>query len=67
MATLYDASAIGALHNTSRRQAYSLVETAKLNGVDHEAWLCDTIARIAAHSARRIDELFSWRDPCAVR
>ncbi|MHC4055820.1 IS66 family transposase, partial [Bradyrhizobium sp. 25ACV] len=26
---------------------YSLIETAKLNGVDPEAWLTDTIARIA--------------------
>ena len=39
---------------------YSLVETAKLNGVDPEAWLTDTIARIADHPARRIDELLPW-------
>ncbi|MBP2275983.1 hypothetical protein H4W01_001364 [Sphingomonas sp. PL20] len=31
---------------------YSLIETAKLNGVDPEAWLTDTIARIADYPAR---------------
>ncbi len=39
---------------------YSLVETAKLNKVDPEAWLRDTIARIADHPQRRIDELLPW-------
>lgn len=39
---------------------YSLIETAKLNGVDPEAWLRDTIARIADHPARHIDELLPW-------
>ena len=39
---------------------YSLVETAKLNGLDPEAWLADVIARIADHPARRITELLPW-------
>ncbi|MFT7028361.1 MAG: hypothetical protein ACJAVS_002598, partial [Paracoccaceae bacterium] len=26
--------------------AYTLIETAKLNGVDPQAWLADTLARI---------------------
>ena len=39
---------------------YSLVETAKLNGVDPEAWLKNTISRIADHPARRINELLPW-------
>lgn len=39
---------------------YSLVETAKLNGVDPQAWLADTIARIADHPARRVAELLPW-------
>ena len=39
---------------------YSLVETAKLNGVDPEAWLADTITRIADHPARRIADLLPW-------
>ncbi|PAX06317.1 IS66 family transposase [Sphingomonas lenta] len=39
---------------------YSLVETAKLNGVDPQAWLADTIARISDHPARRVAELLPW-------
>ncbi len=37
--------------------AYTLIETAKLNGVDPQAWLSDTLARIADHKINRIDEL----------
>lgn len=40
--------------------SYSLIETAKLNRVDPEAWLTDTIARIADHPARSIDDLLPW-------
>ncbi len=37
---------------------YTLIETAKLNGVDHEAWLRDVLARIAeGHPAKRVAEL----------
>ena len=39
---------------------YTLIETAKLNGVDPQAWLADVLARIADHPARRIDELLPW-------
>ena len=39
---------------------FSLVETAKLNGVDPEAWLTDTIARIADHPNRRVADLLPW-------
>lgn len=39
---------------------YSLVETAKLNGVTPQAWLADTISRIADHLARRVAELLPW-------
>lgn len=39
---------------------YSLVETAKLNKLDPEAWLRDTIARIADHPQRQIDKLLPW-------
>ncbi len=41
--------------------AYTLIETAKLNGVDPQAWLTDTLARIADHKITRIDDLFTWR------
>ena len=39
---------------------YSLVETARLNGVDPEAWLTETIRRIADHPARRVADLLPW-------
>jgi transposase len=39
---------------------YSLIVTAKLNGVDPQAWLADVLARIAEHPAHRIDELLPW-------
>ena len=40
--------------------AYTLIETAKLNGVDPQAWLADTLARIADHKINRIDDLLPW-------
>jgi hypothetical protein len=36
---------------------YSLIVTAKMNGVDPQAWLADVLARIAIHPAHRLDEL----------
>lgn len=39
---------------------YTIIETAKLNGLDPEAYLRDIIARIADHPARRINELLPW-------
>ena len=39
---------------------YSLVGTAKLNGLDPEAYLSDVIARIADYPARRISDLLPW-------
>lgn len=39
---------------------YSLIVTAKLNGVDPQAWLADVLARIAGHPAKRLDELLPW-------
>jgi hypothetical protein len=41
--------------------AYSLIETAKLNGVDPQAWLTDVLERIADHKITRLDELLPWR------
>jgi len=40
--------------------AYTLIETAKLNNVDPQAWPTDTLARIADHKINRIDELLPW-------
>jgi transposase len=39
---------------------YSLVETAKLNGLDPQAYLRDVLERIADHPINRIDELLPW-------
>ena len=41
--------------------AYTLIETAKLNKVDPQAWLTDVLNRIADHKINRIDELLPWR------
>ena len=41
--------------------AYTLVETAKLNGVDPQAWLTDVLGRIVDHKINRIDALLPWR------
>ena len=39
---------------------YTLIETAKLNDVDPQAWLTDVLARLQDHPARRVDELLPW-------
>jgi transposase len=48
--------------NGGRRAAiaYGIIETAKMNGLDPEAYLRDIISRIADHPIKRIDELLPW-------
>ena len=43
---------------------YTIIETAKLNGINPEAYLRDIIARIADHPYKRIDELLPWNVKC---
>jgi len=38
-----------------------LIETATLNSVDPQAWLTDTLNRIADHKINRVDELPPWK------
>jgi transposase len=39
---------------------YSLIGSARLNGIDPETHLHHVIERIADHPANRIDELLPW-------
>jgi transposase len=39
---------------------YTLIGTAKLNGVDPQAWLADVLGRSADHPASKLDELLPW-------
>jgi len=39
---------------------YTLIQTAKLNGVDPHAWLADVLARINDHPINRIEDLLPW-------
>jgi transposase/uncharacterized protein (DUF1810 family) len=41
--------------------ALTLIETAKLNNVDPQAWLTWVLAQIADHKITRLDELLPWR------
>ncbi len=39
---------------------YTLIQTAKLNNVDPQAWLADVLARIPNHPITRLHELLPW-------
>ena len=39
---------------------YTLIVTAKLNGVDPRAWLADILRRIPGHPATLLHELLPW-------
>jgi len=39
---------------------YTLINTAKLNGIDPQAWLADVLARIADMPLSRLPGLLPW-------
>ncbi|WP_340318392.1 IS66 family transposase [Rhizorhabdus argentea] len=39
---------------------YTLIQSARLNDVDPQAWLADVLARIADHPAKRLGDLLPW-------
>jgi transposase len=39
---------------------YTLIQTARLNDVDPQAWLADVLARINDHNIQKIDQLLPW-------
>jgi len=46
---------------------YSLIESAKLNGLNPQHYLADVLARVADHPAWRIAELLPWNGRATVR
>ena len=41
--------------------AYVLIETAKLNAVDPQDWLADTLVHIPNYKISKVDDLLPWR------
>jgi transposase len=39
---------------------YTLIQTARLNDIDPQAWLADVLARINDHNIQRLDQLLPW-------
>jgi hypothetical protein len=42
------------------RDARALIQTARLNDVDPQAWLADVLARINDHNIQKLDQLLPW-------
>lgn len=40
--------------------AYTLIQTARMNSVDPEAWLTWVLTHISDHKINRIDQLAPW-------
>ncbi len=38
----------------------TIIETAKMNGLDPQAYLADILSRIHDHKINRLDELLPW-------
>ena len=58
----------GAIHTTATTldsqdeflSAFAQQSPAKLNNVDPQAWLADTLARIPDYNITRVDDLLPW-------
>ena len=46
--------------NSAWPSPITLIETAKLNGVDPQGWLADTLARIPDCKITKVDDLLPW-------
>ncbi len=46
---------------------YSLIGTAKLNGLDPQAYLTHVLDRIGGHPINRVDELLPWQVAAQLR
>jgi transposase len=46
---------------------YSLVGSAKLNGIDPESFLRDVLSRISDHPIKRIEELLPWNVAASLK
>ena len=53
---------VGCVENGGKRaaSAFTLIETAKINGLNPEVYLRDIIGRVADHPINRIGELLPW-------
>ena len=51
---------IGARWADRAAMMYTLIQTAKLNGVDPQAWLADVLARIADTPQTQLADLLPW-------
>ena len=46
---------------------YTLIQSAKLNDIDPQAWLADVLARIADHPAKHLEALLPWNWTPSIR
>jgi transposase len=58
--TLVGAQAAGDSGGERAAAMYSLIETAKLNGIDPQAYLRHVLSHIAEYPINRINELLPW-------
>ena len=45
---------------------YTLIQTARLNNTDPQAWLADVLARINDHNIHNLDQLLPWNWKAAL-